>query len=176
MDERRPDVVIGVGNPLMADDGIGIAAVARLRAAWGELQYPGLDLIDGGTWGMNLLPLIETAGRLLIIDAIDQGQPPAALIILRDSEVPRHMAVKLSPHQIDLREVLALAELRGTVPAETVAIGLQPERVALGFELSEVVESHFDQLLDAVADQLELWGHRMPRPPRPWLGTTGTHA
>lgn len=173
-DAKRPDVVIGVGNPLMADDGIGIAAVARLRAAWGDHEFDGLELIDGGTWGMNLLPLIETAGRLMIIDAIDQAQPPGALIVLRGSDVPRYMAIKLSPHQIDLREVLALAELRGTLPAETMAIGLQPERVELGFELSHAVESRFDDLLNAVADQLEGWGHRMPRPTRSWLG--GAHA
>lgn len=170
-EERKPDVVIGVGNPLMADDGIGIAAVARLRAAWGDPQFDGLELIDGGTWGMNLLPLIETAGRLMILDAIDQAQAPGSLIVLRGSEVPRYMAIKLSPHQIDLREVLALAELRGTLPAETMAIGLQPERVELGFELSHAVESRFDDLLNAAADQLEVWGHRMARPARSWLGS-----
>ena len=72
------DVVLGVGNPLMGDDGLGIDVVANVQLAWDET--PELLFVDGGTWGMNLLPIIEQARRLLIIDAIDRGARPGTLV------------------------------------------------------------------------------------------------
>jgi hydrogenase maturation protease len=151
-----PIVVIGLGNPLMADDGLGLAALERLRQGW---QLPAtVRLVDGGTWGMSLLPLIEDAERLLFLDAIDVGSPPGTLVLLERDEVPRLFGLKLSPHQIDLREILALAELRGTLPSHLVAIGLQPGRVELGSELSPELEERLEDLLEAVAARLECWG------------------
>jgi hydrogenase maturation protease len=153
----RPTVVLGLGNPLMTDDGLGVAAVTRLREEW--LVSEGVELVDGGTWGMNLLPTIEDAGRLVLVDAIDRGMPPGTTVVLERHEIPRAFALKVSPHQVDVREVLALAELRGTLPDETVAIGLQPDVVALGLELSPTLEERLDHLLDLVALQLAAWGH-----------------
>lgn len=158
MDDVAPDLVIGVGNPLMGDDGIGIAAVTRLRDEW-EWDDD-VTFVDGGTWGMNLLHLIEGARRLLFLDAIDAGEPAGTQIILTRAEIPRYFALKLSPHQIDLREVLALAELRGALPETTMVMGLQPDRVELSLELSPVADAQIDALVSAVHAQLERWGHR----------------
>jgi hydrogenase maturation protease len=149
--------VIGLGNPLMADDGLGVLASYRLTDEW-ELP-PDVHVVDGGTWGMNLLPLIEDAERLLLIDAIDKGMPPGTQVMLARDEVPRALAQKLSPHQIDLREVIALAELRGTLPEYMVAVGLQPERVELDLDLSPSVERGVDALLVTAVQQLRIWGH-----------------
>ena len=160
MDEHppRPDVVIGVGNPLMGDDGFGIVAIALVRERWRD--SPSLVLVDGGTWGMNLLPIIENARRLLIIDAIDRGLPPGSRIELDRAEIPRYLGLKLSPHQLDLREVLALAELRGTLPLETLAVGVQPERVELSLDLSSPVAAKLHGVVADIEDQLRRWGHQ----------------
>lgn len=151
------DVVVGLGNPLMTDDGIGLAALARLRDEW-EIA-PAVELVDGGTWGMNLLPVIESARRLLLIDAIRSGMPPGTESVLSREEIPRFLATKLSPHQIDLREVLAIAELRGTLPQETIAIGLEPSLVELGTVLSPPVEAKLDRLVALAIEQLRQWGY-----------------
>jgi len=151
------DVVLGVGNPLMGDDGLGIMAVARLGDTWQDA--PGLTLVDGGTWGMNLLPLIEQARRLLIIDAIDADVEPGSRVVLERDDIPRYFGRTLSPHQLDLREVLALAELRGNLPRETIAMGIQPDRLELSLELSSVVAASLPQLLSDVDDLLRRWGH-----------------
>src|SRR3972149_5677945 len=137
MSETRPTVVIGLGNPLMGDDGVGLAALALLTDGWDV--PPGVELVDGGTWGMNLLPTIEDAGRVLLIDAIHRQAAPGTLHRLSPEELPRYLATKISPHQVDLHDVLAVAELRGTLPAETVAVGLEPERVEVIAELSPAV-------------------------------------
>jgi hydrogenase maturation protease len=149
-------LVLGLGNMLMADDGIGLAALARLQDGW--FIPPQVDLVDGGTWGMNLLPLIESADRLLVLDAIDSGAAPGTCAELRDGDVPRFLAQKLSPHQIDLREVLALAQLRGTLPGELVAIGVQPGRIEMSTDLSPEVSAHLDEMVKLAGAVLQEWG------------------
>lgn len=155
---RRGTTVIGLGNPLMGDDGLGILAAQRLQEEW--FLPPEVQVVDGGTWGMNLLPLIDDADALLLIDAIDRNMPPGTQIVLARDEIPRALALKVSPHQIDLREVIALAELRGTLPERMIAVGLQPERVELGAPLSPAVERHIDHLVAMAASQLGAWGHQ----------------
>jgi hydrogenase maturation protease len=150
-------VVLGVGSPLMGDDGLGVAVVERLREAWeGDAS---LALLDGGTWGMRVLPFIESASRLLIVDAIRNGGPPGALVRLERDEIPRHLRQKVSPHQIELGEVLAVAELRSTFPPEVVALGIEPAVIELHDGLSGQVEERVPELVDAIEHQLEAWGH-----------------
>jgi hydrogenase maturation protease len=155
-------VVIGLGSPLMADDGLGLVALATLRK--GRAFEPEPEYVDGGTWGMNLLPIIEGAERLIFLDAIRSGASPGAVVELDREQLPRGLGIKLSPHQIDLQEVLALAELRGRLPQESVAMGLEPERVELGCELGPAVVRGLDALLERVEARLNAWGH-FRRPP-----------
>lgn len=158
---RTEALVIGLGNPIMADDGLGIAALERLREGW--TLPPSVRLVDGGTWGMNLLPLIEDAAEVLLLDAIDSGGSPGELAVLEREQVPRYLGFKLSPHQVDLREVLALAELRGCLPGKLVAMGLQPARIEMFAGLSPELEVRLDRLLSAVIERLERWGHPAAR-------------
>ncbi len=137
----------------MGDDGVGLEALERLRR---DYELPGeVELVDGGTWGMSLLPVIEDSDRLLFIDAINTGAPAGTGIVLRRLEIPRYLSMKISPHQVDLRDVLAVAELRGTLPDETIAIGLQPDRVEMGVGLSPTLERRLDGLVATVVCQLE---------------------
>ena len=154
---RHETVVIGLGNPLMGDDGVGLAALEGLRA-WDF--DPFIEMVDGGTWGMNLLHFVEGTRRLLILDAIQAGLESGASVTLEGAEIPRFLSTKLSPHQIELREVLALAELRGTLPDEFVAIGLQPGRVEMSERLSPEVRAGLDDLVTSCIDRLRSWGHR----------------
>jgi hydrogenase maturation protease len=150
-------LVIGLGNPLMGDDGVGLAALEHLRDDW---LLDRVELADGGTWGMSLLPMIEDAERLLLVDAIANGQQPGEIVVLGRDRLPIYLTRKLSPHQVDLSDVLSAAELRGNLPVETMAIGVQPCRVALGTELSPVVQQAVDPLVCVVVSQLLRWGHR----------------
>lgn len=147
-------VVIGLGNPLVGDDGLGLAALEQLRARGTDGD---IELVDGGTWGLSLLPVIESAARVLLLDAIDAGGLPGTLHILRRADLPRYLATRISPHEVDLQDVLALAELRGTLPHETVAIGLQPGRLETGCDLSDAVRNRLGDLVDAVEQQLAAW-------------------
>jgi hydrogenase maturation protease len=153
--------VIGLGNPLMGDDGFGLVALARLRDEW---MLDGVELADGGTWGMSLLPLIEDADRVVLLDAIASGAEPGDVVVLERERLPIYLTRKLSPHQVDMRDVLATAEWRGKLPAETVAIGVEPSVVTMGLELSPEVEKAVDAAIWVVIARLIQWGHRcMPR-------------
>ena len=151
-------VVIGLGNPLMGDDGVGLAALERLQDDW-QLDDD-VTLVDGGTWGLSLLPVIEDAERLVLVDAIAAHAAPGEIIELTRERLPIYLSRKLSPHQVDMRDALAVAELRGHLPNDIVAIGVQPAVVELGTELSPDVAPRLDALVRTIISRLERWGHR----------------
>jgi len=159
--EPRRTLVVGLGNPLMADDGLGLEALERLRAQW--VLPSGVSLADGGTWGMMLLPMIEDADELLLIDAVRAGRRAGSFVQLGRHELPRYFSHKISPHQIDLREVLAVAELRGKLPARIAVIGVEPERVEMSDTLSPVVRERVDDVVQAAVTRLTEWGHECRR-------------
>jgi len=169
---ERHTVVLGAGSPLMGDDGLGIEVLDRLSRKW--VETPDLRFLDGGIWGMRLLPHIEDAGRLLVIDAVRSGATPGTLVRLERNEIPRHLRTKISPHQIDLSEVFAVAELRGTFPAEAVVLGIEPLQIEAYMEIAPEVLATVPRLLDAVERQLRAWGHELV--PRPAAARVPEHA
>lgn len=150
-------LVLGLGNPLMGDDGTGLSALHCLKHSY-ELS-PDVVLVDGGTWGMNLLPVIESHRQVILLDAINTGARPGSVVSLTRDALPIYFQHKLSPHQIDLREVLALAEWRGTMPEFLLAMGIQPEVVEMGYGLSPAVEHAMPVLVAMVVRQLQKLGH-----------------
>lgn len=157
-----PVLVVGVGNPLMTDDGVGLAALDRLRAEQG--LGPGVELVDGGLWVLSLLPQVEDASGLLLLDAIDAGRPPGTVIELEGHEIPRFLGTRLSPHQMGVRDLLALCALRGTLPERTAAFGIQPAAVELGTTLSPEAEGSLGELVARVVCRLAQWGATAARP------------
>ena len=158
MIERRT-VVLGAGSPLMGDDGLGIEVLGIISRKW--VEAPSLRFLDGGIWGMRLLPHIEDAERLLVIDAVRADAAPGTLVRVEREEIPRHLRTKLSTHQIDLSEVFAVAELRGTFPREAVVLGIEPARFDAYMEISPEVMATVPFLVHAVEQQLQAWGHEL---------------
>jgi hydrogenase maturation protease len=154
---EKTTLVVGLGNPLMGDDGVGLAALERLREEYAV--PPEVQLIDGGTWGMNLLPVLEGAKDIIFLDAIRIGSPPGTIVELEQDQLPRILSHKMSPHQIDLREVLALAMLRGNMPDQIAAIGVEPEHVEMTMEISQPVMSAIDEIVSRTVARLAAHGH-----------------
>lgn len=153
--------VIGLGSPIMGDDGFGLAVLARLGERW-ELPED-VELVDGGTWGMTLLPTIEDSDHVLFIDAINTGSAPGTVAVIEREQLPKYFMLKLSPHQIDIREVLAACELRGTLPEVTVAYGAQPDVIDMSTELSPALAARVDEVADLVGERLGRLGHACQR-------------
>lgn len=145
----------------MGDDGLGVEVVETLSQRW--IEGPTLHFLDGGVWGMRLLPHIEEANRMIVVDAVKAGREPGTFVRLEHEEIPRYLRNKISPHQIDLSEVFAVAELRGTFPPEAVALGIEPRQVEAYEPISDVVRRTVPDLIEAVEAQLVTWGHEAAR-------------
>lgn len=149
-------LVLGLGNTVMSDDGAGVRVVNHL-AQWH--RFPDhVTLLDGGTLGLDILPRLEGVDRLLVVDAVDSGQIPGCLIRLAGDDVPVALATKLSPHQMGLKDLLAVAELQGILPAEVVLAGVQPGCIEMGMDLSVEVDAAITGLAELVLGELERWG------------------
>jgi hydrogenase maturation protease len=145
-------VVLGIGNILLSDEGVGVRALELLRATW-ELPA-GVSLIDGGTSAMELLDDLENVDLLIVLDAVRAGRVPGSLIHLTGDAVPVFFRTKLSPHQIGLADVLASLDLLGTPPRETVILGVEPLSLETGLELSGPVAACLPEMAHRVVDQL----------------------
>ena len=164
MDVQREVLVLGIGNFLWADEGFGVRAVEALHQA---IRFPaGVELMDGGTLGLSLLPYVETSRCVLVFDAIDYGLEPGTLKVLRDAEVPAWGARKLSPHQNGFNDVLALAQLHCCAPEHIVAIGVQPQTLDdFGGSLTAPVRARLQDAVQLAAEQIAKWGYAgTPRP------------
>jgi len=152
-------VVLGVGNILLSDEGIGVHAVNALSAAY-DLP-PEVEVIDGGTSGMDCLDQIAEADLLLIADAMRSGVEPGTITRLDDSQLQAFFKTKISPHQVGLSDVLATLNLHGLAPKRTVLIGTQPQSFALGMEPTPALAARLPAIVEALVAELAAAG----RPP-----------
>jgi hydrogenase maturation protease len=152
-DEVRQVLILGLGNPLLGDDGIGVRIIEEVKG----LALPdGVTAIEGGTAGLDLIRLMEGYQRVIVVDAADLGHPPGDVVRFTPSDVRFHTAdAPLSPHQIGLGEVLALAEALQVAPAELVIIGIQPSRIEAGLGLSPEVEGAIHKIIEIILDELK---------------------
>ncbi len=160
----KPQItLIGLGNILLRDEGVGVQAV---RALLERCEAPpGLEIVDGGTAGLDLLPFIEGRDRVLFVDAVNFGQEPGFIGELKNEEIPAFFAVKSSLHHLGLADVLAAAQLLDTLPPEICLIGIQPHTLELGLELSAVLQARLDAFLEQILAKLRDWGISCPRRP-----------
>jgi hydrogenase maturation protease len=156
-------LVVGVGNVLMGDDGIGVRAVHEIA---NRFQLPeGVEVLDGGTSGLELLSYFSGREHVIIVDAVSSGLPPGTVVRIEGEDVPAKFMTKISPHQLGLSDVLAAATITGKLPPKMVLLGVEPKRVEVGLGISEEVEKSFEKLIDAVGQELERAGCFLrPRP------------
>jgi hydrogenase maturation protease len=156
MDDRLTSdtVVIGVGNTILSDDGIGVHAARRLQD---DPRLPaGVSILDGGTMGLELGPFVSDASRVLILDAVNTGETPGALTRMTGRDLlgtPRGRSV----HQLGVADLIATLALASTGPQDIVVLGLQPANTDWGTTLSPEVEAALGGLVDAALAQLKLW-------------------
>jgi len=154
-------VVLGLGNVAQADDGLGIHAVRELPARY-HLP-PEVEVIEGGTAGLLLVPVLSDAGRAVIVDAIDLGAIPGTLHRLEGRAWSTAFLRRFTPHDAGLSDLLGATALAGALPAELLLLGVQPERIGWGCEPTSTVAAAIPVLVDALAGELREWGLRVER-------------
>ena len=154
-------LVLGLGNLLLTDEGFGVQAVARLRD---RFTFPqDVELVDGGTLGLTLLPTLEDADRILVLDIVEMRAPPGTVFRLGWDDLPRALRIKVSPHQETAQEAFGLLELRRGRPQGFEVVGVQPGSFELGLTLSPAVEAAMEAALAHVVEILAGWNVR-PEP------------
>ena len=149
-------LLLGIGNLLLSDEGLGIHALRYL--AQNYLLPPSVELLDGGTAGIELLSPIAKATHVIILDAVQTKAPPGTVVQIFHADLPALIRTKLSSHQIGLAEVLATATLTDSLPNYMTLLGLVPASLELGVGLTPVVATQIPQLANRVVQELTTLG------------------
>ena len=157
MDETLTDklehiMILGVGNVLLTDEGVGIHVARKITERYDF--SPNVSLEDGGVLGVNLLGVISEADHLIVVDAVKNGREPGSLYRIEGKDVPKRILAKNSLHQVDLLETLTLCQALDKVP-ETVILGVEPKDIeTVGLELTPPVQERVEELIDLVLKEI----------------------
>lgn len=152
-DSAKRTLILGVGNPLLGDDAVGVLAAQQLQART-DLP-PHVAVIDGGTEGIGLIPVMETYQRVIVVDAVMMGLPGGTIRRFTWNEVRANSHERtLSLHQSDLTDALVLAEVLHSLPPEVVIYGIQPHNTEWDQPLSQAVERALPVLVDALIHEV----------------------
>lgn len=148
--------VVGLGNLILSDEGVGVHVVRRLAEAY---SFPdGVALIDGGTSAIDLLDQLVDAEHIIFVDAAQTGGPPGSIVALQGARLPVWFRQRMSPHQIGLADLLATLSLMDHAPDSVTLIGIAPLSMELGTELSPIVDAAADEARDKVVETLAALG------------------
>lgn len=147
--------IIGLGNILLRDEGVGVHVINTIKQRY--TFSPDVEIIDGGTMGLDLLPIFEGRDKVLIVDAVDFGKDPGYIGIIENDGIPSVLNSKLSVHHIGLSDVLFAAKLMGISPPEIYLIGIQPKSLDVGLDMTDEINGKIEMLIDAIIGKLKEW-------------------
>jgi hydrogenase maturation protease len=154
-------LILGLGNLLCGDDGLG--ALAAQLIAETRTVPDGVKVLDGGTLGLALLPYLEDAERAILVDAIQADAPPGTLVRLEGEDVGPAVAARLSVHQVGVSDLIEAARWHDRVPPTLVLLGSVPETTELGVGLSPRVQATFEELVDIVCEEARRLGYPLEK-------------
>ena len=159
--ESRSLLILGLGNSLCSDDGLGVAAVGRLSREW---DVPAnASILDGGTLGLSLLPYLQEAQDVILLDAIRTDDPPGTFVRIDGEDVAPAVATRLSVHQIGVADLLDGARWLDSYPRRLTLLGLVPATMELGLELSPSLQRGVEGLLEATVAEAASMGYVLRR-------------
>lgn len=146
-------LLVGVGNVLLGDEGVGIHVARELAARQATLPR-GTRVLDGGTLGLDLLPLVADADAVVFVDAVDTEAPPGTITVFRDEEIVATLGGRLGPHQLGIADLVATARLTGMLPARMALVGIQPSSLEVSLELTPAVRGALPLAVEAAQREL----------------------
>ncbi len=165
-------LIIGMGNVLMQDEGVGVRAVELLESLYHIPE--GVMIMDGGTTGTELLAPMRNKKHLIVADAVNTGAEPGSLVRLADEEVPAFFQTKISNHQLGLSDLLALLQISGDAPGHVTIIGMVPHRLENKLGLSPEAESALAIMVEMLIGELRDLGIELQQRVEPlkpyWAG------
>ncbi len=153
---RNTIAVLGLGNILLSDEGVGVHAVEVLKSRYSF--FPTVDIIDGGTMGLDLLPLFQDRDRILVIDAVDFRRGPGHIALVEGNQIPPVLNSKLSVHHIGLIDLILASRLTRETPLQLCLAGIEPLSLEVGLSLTGMLQTKLDALIRQVLNKLRTWG------------------
>lgn len=161
-------LVLGLGNVLMEDEGVGVRTVELLE---GRYRLPvNVEVIDGGTAGTELLEPMRGIDRLIVADAVNTGDPAGTLVRLTGAQVPAFFQCKISNHQLGLSDLLAVLTVTREAPREVVIIGMVPHSLNNTLGLSPATLERLEQMVNLLVAELRQAGIEPEPRPEPLPG------
>jgi len=158
--------VVGVGNLLLRDDGIGIHAVRLLEKKY-QIDQDKTAIVDAGTAGIYMAPVIETSSHIFVIDAVKLKAPPGTIKVFNEEELKAaSVHTRMSPHQVGILEILELCRLRLEKPPQVKFITMVPKDISPGTELSPEITKNLPELVEIVKEELEHIGISVAEAPQ----------
>ena len=153
MNNNKRIIILGVGNELLSDEGIGVHLVKTLQKE--NFFPPEVEIVEGGTDGFGLINIITDTDRLIVIDSIKGGNEPGTLYKFDIEDAPNTPDLfKASVHQIGILEVINLSSLIGKTPKTTI-IGVEPKSISTGMELSTEVKAKIPRVIELIKEEVE---------------------
>jgi len=144
-------LILGIGNILLKDEGIGVHVVNKLK----EMSLPdNVEVLDGGTAGLDLVDFVANRGKLIVIDAINAGEKPGTIYRLTEENLDIKAKAIMSFHDIDFMDALHMTEIMHEKPKEIVVIGIQPKDMSDGLDLSPEIEERIPRIIEIVMEEL----------------------
>jgi hydrogenase maturation protease len=151
MTKVKDILILGIGNILLKDEGIGVHVVKKMK----ELPMPGnVEILDGGTAGLDLTDFIANRKKVIVIDTVKAGEKPGTIYRLTEKNLRTGQKAIMSFHEIDFLDALYMSEVMGEKPEETVVIGIEPKDMSDGTELSPEIEERIPKIIDVVMKEL----------------------
>lgn len=148
-----PILVLGIGNILLRDEGVGVRVIEAMR----EIQLPsGVELMDGGTSGVDLVDEIADRSKLIVVDAARSDEPPGTIFRMGMEDLLPGEGQSMSLHEFGLLDTLVTARTLGCLPRQIVIFGVQPRDVTSGLELSETIQALIPGLIKAILAECEV--------------------
>ena len=155
-DYENSIVVLGVGNILLTDEGLGVHVVEDLKANY--TFTPQISLIDGGTMGMELLTYMRGMKKILLIDAVNGGEAPGTIYEFPHRELEQYFTDHISVHEVGMQDILRIRAIQENPLEDAIVIGVEPESLEVGFEPSAPVQKALPEVKDRVLRVLREWG------------------
>lgn len=148
---RRPVLVLGIGNILLHDEGVGVRVIEKMR----EMDLPDdVELVDGGTAGADLLDVLAERRKVIVIDAVQADCEPGTVLRLTADDLVRPDKVGMSLHELGLGEALTMTRQLGCEPKDVVVFGIKPKIIGCGLELSEVVTASVAKVIKLILGEI----------------------
>lgn len=147
--------ILGLGNILMTDEGVGVRAVQEFEKRYEVPEY--VEIVDGGAAGLDLLPFIEGREKVLMVDAVNFDREPGHIDLLEDDAIPIRLTQKASMHHLGLMDVLCIVRLSGNIPKELCLIGIQPKSLDLGIDMTREMWDKVNALVERIVEKLREW-------------------